>query len=169
MTEFLENGGVWIVTGGLLAGGLAGCIVPVIPGHLLILVGAVVFRILKGAEAGIAWWGFAILVAIMAISQAVEFFSSSLGSKWFGGSRAGGVGAIIGSIVGLFFFPFGLLIGPLVGAFVFEMIFAKKKTRESVVSGVGSVVGTVAGMGFKIAAGVLMIAWFFADVFFLKS
>lgn len=153
----------------LLAGGLVGCIVPVIPGHLLILVGMVFFRLMKGAEAGIAWWGFVVLVAVMAISQAVEIFSGSLGSKWFGGSRAGGVGAILGSIVGLFFFPFGLLVGPLVGAFAFEMIFGKKQARDSVVSGVGSMVGTLAGMGFKLGAGVVMIAWFLGDVFFLKS
>lgn len=169
MMDILENSGAWIVTILLLVCGLAGCIVPVIPGHLLILAGAVCFRLMKGAEAGIAWWGFAILVVIMAISQAVEFFSGSLGSKWFGGSRWGGVGAILGSIVGLFFFPAGLLVGPLVGAFVFEFLFAKKHTRESVVSGVGSVVGTVAGMGFKLAAGMVMIGWFFADVFYFKS
>ncbi|MEP4806976.1 MAG: DUF456 domain-containing protein [Luteolibacter sp.] len=163
--EFLENGGVWIVTGLLMAAGLVGCIVPVIPGHLLILAGAVCYRLLKGEEAGIAWWGFAILVLILAISQGVEILSGSLGSKWFGGSRWGGAGAIVGGIVGLFFFPVGLLVGPLLGAFISEIIFAKKQTRESVVSGVGSVVGTVAGMGFKIAAGVLMIVWFLVDVF----
>ena len=169
MTEFLESGGVWFVTGLLLAGGLVGCVVPVIPGHLLILVGAVVYRLMVGAEAGIAWWGFAILVVVMAISQAVEFFSSSLGSKWFGGSRAGGAGAILGSIVGLFFFPVGLLVGPLAGAFLFEMVVARKKTRESAISGVGSVVGTVAGMGFKLGAGVVMIVWFLVDVFYLRG
>lgn len=169
MMEFLENSGAWIVTILLLVCGIAGCIVPVIPGHLLILAGAVCFRLMKGVDAGIAWWGFVILVAIMAVSQAVEIMSGSLGSKWFGGSRWGGVGAILGSIVGLFFFPVGLLVGPLLGAFVFEMLFARKQTRDSVVSGVGSVVGTVAGMGFKLAAGAVMIAWFFADVFFVKS
>jgi len=58
-----------------------------------------------------------------------------------------------------------LLVGPLVGAFGFEKAFAKKDTRDSAVSGVGSVVGTVAGMVFKIIVGVMMIGWFFVDVF----
>ena len=56
------------------------------------------------------------------------------------------------------------IVGPLAEAFGFEMLFAKKKTKESAVSGVGSVVGTLAGMGFKIAVGVLMVACFLADV-----
>ena len=165
MSEFLQGGGIWIVTAGLFITGLVGCIVPVLPGHLLILVGAVAYRLMKGADAGIAWWGFAILALLMAVSQAFEIMSGSLGAKWFGGSKWGAVGALVGGIVGLFFFPIGLLVGPLAGAFGFEMLFAKKKTRESAVSGVGSVVGTLAGMGFKIAVGVLMIAWFFLDVF----
>jgi len=165
MNEILQGSGIWVVTAGLLIAGLVGCVLPILPGHLIILAGAVAYRLMKGADAGIAWWGFAILILLMAVSQVFEIMSGSLGAKWFGGSKWGAVGALVGGIVGLFFFPIGLLAGPLVGAFGFEMLFAKKKSRESAVSGVGSVVGTVAGMGFKIAVGVLMIAWFFLDVF----
>ena len=167
MTEFLQDGGVWIVTGLLMAIGLAGCVLPILPGHLIILAGAVGYRLMVGPGAGIAWWGFGILIVLMAVSQAFELLSGSLGAKWFGGSRWGAVGALVGGIAGLFFLPFGLLVGPLAGAFGFERLFAKKNTRDSTVSGVGSVVGTLAGMGFKIAVGVLMVAWFFADVFWI--
>ena len=167
MSEILQGGGIWIVTAGLMLAGLVGCVVPVLPGHLLILAGAIAYRLMKGADAGIAWWSFATLILLLAVSQAFEIMSGSLGAKWFGGSKWGAVGALVGGIVGLFFFPIGLLVGPLAGAFGFEMLFAKKKTRESAVSGVGSVVGTLAGMGFKIAVGLLMVAWFFLDVFAL--
>lgn len=167
MSEFLQGSGVWIVTGLLFAAGLVGCVMPVLPGHLLILAGAIIYRLLVGPSAGIAWWGFAILVLLMAIAQAFEIISGSLGAKWFGGSKWGVIGAMVGGIAGLFFLPFGLILGPLIGAFGFEKAFAKKDTRDSAVSGVGSVVGTVAGMAFKIVVGVLMIAWFFADVFWI--
>lgn len=167
MEEMLKDGGVWLVTVLLMVIGLVGCVVPVLPGHLVILVGAVGYRLMVGPEAGIGWWGFGILVALMAISQVFEIISGSLGAKWFGGSKWGAVGALVGGIVGIFFLPIGLLVGPLVGAFGFEKLFAKKDTKDSVTSGVGSVVGTVAGMGFKIVVGVLMIAWFLADVFWI--
>lgn len=167
MFDFLEGSGVWIVTGLLFVAGLVGCVVPVLPGHLLIIVGAIVYRLMTGSGAGIAWWGFAILVLLMAIAQAFEIISGSLGAKWFGGSKWGAVGALVGGVAGLFFLPFGLLVGPLVGAFAFEKAFAKKNSRDSAVSGVGSVVGTVAGMAFKIVVGVMMIAWFFVDVFWV--
>lgn len=167
MFDFLDGSGVWIVTGLLFAVGLAGCVIPVLPGHLLILAGAIGYRLMLGPGAGIAWWGFVILVLLMAFAQVFEIISGSLGAKWFGGSKWGAIGALVGGIAGLFFLPFGLLVGPLVGAFGFEKAFAKKDTRDSAVSGVGSVVGTVAGMAFKIVVGVLMIAWFFADVFWI--
>ncbi len=167
MVEILQDGGIWFVTGSLMLVGLAGCVLPVLPGHLLILGGAVGYRLMKGAEAGIGWWGFGILVGMLVLSQAFEIISGSLGSRWFGGSRWGAVGALVGSLVGLLFLPFGLLIGPLVGAFGFEMLFAKKKTKASAASGVGSVVGTVVGMGSKVVVGILMVGWFFADVFWL--
>lgn len=165
MVEFLQDSGAWVVTSLLFVVGLAGCVIPVLPGHLLILAGAVGYRLMVGSEARIAWWGFAILVLLMAVAQAFELVSGSLGARWFGGSKWGALGALVGGVVGLFFLPFGLLVGPLAGAFGFEMAFAKKNTRDSATSGVGSAVGILAGMGFKIVVGVMMIAWFFADVF----
>jgi uncharacterized protein len=165
MAEIIRDGGVWIVTGLLLAIGLAGCVLPVLPGHLIILAAAVGYRLMVGPGAGIAWWGFGILTALVALSQGFELLSGSLGVKWFGGSRWGAIGALVGGIAGMFFLPFGLLVGPLAGAFGFEMLFAKRNTRESTVSGVGSVLGTLAGIGFKLVVGVLMVAWFLADVF----
>lgn len=164
MEEMLKDGGVWLVTALLMAIGLAGCVLPVLPGHLVILVGAVGYRLMVGPGAGIGWWGFGILAVLMAVSQAFEIMSGSLGAKWFGGSGWGAAGALVGGIAGLFFLPVGLLVGPLVGAFGFERLFAKKDSKESAASGVGSVVGTVVGMGFKIVVGVLMIVSFLVDV-----
>jgi uncharacterized protein len=94
-----------------------------------------------------------------------EIMSGSLGAKWFGGSKWGAWGAFVGGVVGLFFFPIGLLLGPLLGAVGFEMTFGKKRADESMVSGVGSVIGTLAGMVFKLVIGLVMIGWFFVDVF----
>jgi len=93
--------------------------------------------------------------------------SGALGTRWFGGSKWGAFGALIGGLIGMFFIPFGLLLGPLIGSMLFEFIFAKKKPKPATVSGVGSVLGTVAGMGIKIVIGILMILWFFIDVIWI--
>ncbi len=168
MIDFFQDSGVWLVTGSLLLVGLVGCVVPALPGHLFILLAAVGYRLMVGTSAGIAWWGFGILVLLMAISQIFEMVSGSLGSRWFGGTKWGALGALVGGIVGLFFLPFGLLLGPLIGAFGFERLFAKKEIRESAVSGVGSMVGTLVGIVVKVMVGLLMIVWFFLDIWVIK-
>lgn len=160
--------GVWIATVSLMVVGLAGCVLPVIPGHLLILMGAVLFRWLLGPGCGVEWWTFVVLVVLLAGSQLFEWLSGAAGAKWFGGTKWGSAGAIVGGIVGIFFaFPFGLILGPLVGAYAFESLFAKQETRPAMVSGVGSAVGTLAGMAVKVAVGLVMVAWFFIDVFWV--
>lgn len=165
--EGVGIGVAWLVTGSLLIAGAIGCILPILPGHLIILIAAIAFRLMLGVASGLNVWSFVVLGLLMAISQTFEMLSGAAGSKWFGGTRWGAFGAIIGSIVGMFFLPFGLLLGPLIGAFVCELAFARKKTHHAAISGVGSVVGTVAGMGFKIVVGLLMISWFFLDVFLI--
>lgn len=157
----------WLVTSCLLLVGLVGCIVPVLPGHLIILIAAIVHRIMFGVESGLVWWSFVILTVLMAVSQAIEMISGAAGTKWFGGTKWGALGAFVGAIVGMFFFPIGLLAGPLVGAFGFEMAFAKKETKPAMVSGVGSLAGTLVGMIVKLIIGVMMIAWFLVDVFWV--
>ena len=161
-------GVAWVVTVCLLIAGIVGCLLPVLPGHLILLIAAIAHRLMLGREgSGLEWWSFLILGALMAVSQTMEMVSGAAGAKWFGGSRWGALGALLGSIAGMFFMPFGLLLGPLAGAFAFEMAFAKQESRPAAVSGVGSVVGVLAGMGIKIAIGALMILWFFLDVFLI--
>ncbi len=161
------TGAAWFVTACLLLSGMVGCVLPVLPGHLIILIAAIAHRLMLGADSGLRWWSFVVLVLLLAISQAFEILSGAAGAKWFGGTRWGAAGALVGSIAGLFFLPFGLLLGPLIGAFAGEIAFAKKQTRHAAISGVGSVVGTLAGMGFNIVIGILMIGWFLLDVFLI--
>lgn len=158
----------WIVTSCLLASGLVACFIPALPAHLIILIAAIGHRLMLGREgSGMQWWSFLILIALMVASQAFEFFSGAAGTKWFGGTKWGGLGAFVGSLVGMFLMPWGLLLGPLIGAFAFEMAFAKKTVKPATVSGVGSVVGTVAGLAMKVAVGVVMTAWFLLDAIWI--
>ena len=161
-------GFVWLVTGCLLAVGAVGCVLPFLPGHLFLFLAAVAHRLMLGAEAsGLVWWSFVILGLMMALSQALEFFSGAAGAKWFGGSRWGALGALAGGLVGMFFIPFGLLLGPLIGAMLGEVALARRTARPALVSGVGSVAGTLAGMAIKLAIGGAMVFWFFLDVLWI--
>ena len=162
-------GMAWVVTSCLLVAGVIGCVLPVLPGHLIIFIAAVAHRLMLGADgSGLQWWSFLILALLMATSQTLEMLSGAAGTRWFGGTRWGAFGALIGTLAGLFFMPFGLLLGPLIGAFIGEIAFARKETRPAVISGVGSVVGTLAGLGIKLVIGGVMLIWFFVDVFLIR-
>ena len=154
----------WMATISLLALGFVGTLVPFLPGHLILFFAAIAHWLMLRQDSGVEWWTFVVLGFLLILSQVFEFLSGAAGTRWFGGTRWGAAGALIGGMVGIFFIPFGLILGPLIGSMFCEFVFAKKEVRSATVSGVGSVLGTVAGMVIKIIVGVLMIIWFLLDV-----
>ena len=177
MKEFLESitslegvglGLAWTVTSCLLIAGLVGCILPLVPGHLLLLMAALAHRLMLGAEgSGLSWWSLGFLALMAIVSQVLETISGAAGAKRFGSTRWGVIGALVGGVLGMFFMPIGLLLGPLLGAIVCELAFAREQMAVAFRSGVGSLVGTIAGMGIKLIFGLVMILWFFLDVFLI--
>ena len=102
--------GAWVVTGCLLVLGLVGTLVPFLPGHLILFFAAVGHWLLLRAESGVGWWTFVVLGVLLILSQVFEFLSGAAGTRWFGGTRWGAAGALIGGIVGIFFSKFGKLL-----------------------------------------------------------
>ena len=100
--------GAWLLTVCLLVIGFAGCFLPVIPGPLIILLAAVFHWFVFREESEFEWWTFAILIGLLAASQIFDFVSGAAGSRWFGGTKWGAVGALIGAIVGIFFMLIGV-------------------------------------------------------------
>ena len=154
----------WVVTACLLMLGLVGTLVPFLPGHLILFFAALGHWLMLRQDSGVEWLTLVVLGFLLILSQVFEFLSGAAGTRWFGGTRWGAAGALIGGMVGIFFIPFGLILGPLIGSMFCEFVFAKKEVRPATISGVGSVLGTVAGMVVKIIVGVLMVVWFLVDV-----
>jgi len=162
-------GMAWLVTISLMLVGLIGCVVPVLPGPPILFIAALGHRLMLGADgSGLSWWTILGLGVVVAVVQVIDIVSGAAGAKWFGGSKWGSLGALLGGFIGLFFLPIGLLVGPLVGAIGFEMMFAKKEPNPALVSGVGSLAGTFAGMAVKVVCGLIMVGWFVIDVFLIR-
>lgn len=150
---------VWGITLLLFIVGLIGAVVPFVPGPLIIFIGCVLHVWLR-PQSGMGWWGIALEAALMLIAYAVDFFSGALGSKYFGGSRWGCAGVLIGGIVGLFFSLPGLILGPLIGGFVFELVFAGQKVSSAAKSTFGTATGMGVGLMARLLISGAMIAWF---------
>lgn len=155
----------WFTVGTLMMGGLIGTFLPVLPGSFFILLGAVAHYFLFGqSESGLNWVSFVVLTVLFALSVLVDWLSGAIGAKWFGSSKWGIVGVIVGGIIGFFFGFVGIIVGPLLGAFIFEMIFAKKELNAASKSTWGTLVGGGAGMLGKAMISLAMIAYYIVDV-----
>lgn len=149
--------------------GFVGTFLPVLPGNILILFGSLLYYFTMGMEtSGLAWQGLLLIGIITAISLVLDSLSGVLGAKWFGSSRWGILGAIIGTIIGLFFGLLGLIIGPIAGVFLFEILIARQEPKKAGKSTVGTVVGGIVAIIIRVIAALLMITWFVVDVFFVN-
>jgi len=131
-----------VVAGAFMILGVLGSFLPVLPGVPLSWIGLLIFYLIPGIEMNYLF--LAITLAVTIIIYVLDLVIPALGTKKFGGSRKGMIGATIGLIVGIFApIPFAILIGPFVGAFIGEII-NKSDSRTAGKAAFGSFVGLLA-------------------------
>jgi uncharacterized protein YqgC (DUF456 family) len=149
----------WTLTLLAMFAGLAGTVLPLLPGTTIILAAAIVHHLVLGEARSVGWWTLAGLTALMLLSHALDLLSGSLGAKWFGATRWGAFGGIVGTVIGMFFFPWGILLGPLCGVLLGELLGGQGLLPAGK-STWGTFLGTTAGIVCKMIIGAVMIAWF---------
>jgi uncharacterized protein YqgC (DUF456 family) len=151
----------------LLVVGLAGCVLPVIPGPPVSFVGMLVLKFTDFLEPARTenynelLWIFAFLAVLVTV---LDYIVPVWGTKKFGGSKYGTWGAAIGLVIGLFFAPFGLIFGPFIGAVVGELL-GGKDDKASLKAGFGSFLGILTGVVLKLIVSSLIAFYFFREVF----
>jgi uncharacterized protein len=153
----------WFLTIVLFAVGLIGTVAPVLPGTTIILAAAVIHRLMLGGDKSIGWKTMVVLVLLTLISYVFDFLGSYFGAKYFGATKWGTFGAILGALVGLFFGPIGLFVGPVIGAVAGEFI-AGKRMIDAGRAGWGSLLGNIGAMIAKLIIALAMIAIFLVNV-----
>jgi uncharacterized protein YqgC (DUF456 family) len=140
--------------------GLAGTVLPILPGALLIFAG-LFLAAMADDFARVGMVGLGIIAALGLLSVVADFVASLLGAKRVGASPQALFGAAAGGIVGLFFGIPGMLLGPFFGAVLGEFI-AKRHLVGAGRVGVGTWIGLIVAAVAKVVLGVLMVATFFA-------
>ncbi|WP_213949563.1 DUF456 domain-containing protein [Luteibacter sp. dw_328] len=139
----------------LIIGGLAGAILPVLPGVPMIFGG--IWLAAAVDEYNHLGWGWLVAIgAVAVLGIAVDFISGSLGAKKIGASPRALWGAGIGTTIGMFFGLPGLLIGPFAGAVIGELWSGKSILRSAHV-GVSTWFGMLLGVVAKVVLSFLMI------------
>ena len=135
--------------------GLAGVIVPVLPGTPIIFVCILFFSAVTAFR--IITWQFLLLCAgLTAFSLIVDYLANYYGVKKMGGRTIGAIGAVIGLIIGLFIHWAGVIILPFLFAVVIELI-AGTRSDKALKAGTGAWIGLIFGGLLRFIIGCVMI------------
>jgi uncharacterized protein YqgC (DUF456 family) len=154
---------LWTVAVILVVVGLAGILLPALPGTVLIFAGLLLAAWADGF-ARVGAGTLTLLGVIAAASYGVDFIAGALGVKRLGASPRAMAGAAIGTVLGLFFGLPGLIVGPFAGAVVGELTVDRNLARAGR-AGVAAWVGFAIGMAVKVALAFSMVAIFLAAMF----
>jgi len=140
--------------------GLAGTVLPVLPGVLLVFGGLFLAAWAENFQhVGAA--GLAIIGVLALLSFAADFVASLLGAKRVGASPLALAGAAIGGVVGIFLGIPGVLLGPFIGAVAGEYI-ARGQLAQAGKVGLGTWLGLLVAAVAKVVLAFLMIGTFAA-------
>jgi len=144
--------------------GLAGSILPVLPGPPLSYAALIVLSLAKKWEP--FTMTFLIVMGLLMIAVTlVDYVFPAIGAKRYGASKAGVWCSVIGMLVGIFFIPpWGMFVGAFAGAVIGELAFGKGK-RGAWRAGWGVFIGTMMGTGFKLAFSGVCIFFYVKGMF----
>jgi uncharacterized protein len=154
----------YLLAGVLVVIGLAGTILPVIPGALLVFGGLFLAAWVDGF-ARVGWIPLSIIGVLGAFSFVVDFVASLLGAKRVGASPLALLGATLGGIGGIFLGIAGMILGPFVGAVAGELL-ARGGPAKAAKVGLGTWLGLLAAAIAKVFLAFMMIAAFFIAYLF---
>ena len=146
---------IWI----LLILGIAGAILPMVPGPILTSV-ALLLALMSDQINGALYWFFVVSGIMIFL---IDFFMPAYLTKKSGASKRASNGALIGMILLLFTGP-GLFIGAFIGAFIGEFSVttdAAKSARASIYA----VLGVFSGMAIKLFYTLVMLVLYISQLY----
>jgi len=143
-----------VETAGILIGiviglaGLAGCIVPGIPGPPLNYVALLFVQWAARPFSVAVLAGWAVITVVV---TALDYWLPVWTARRFGATRQGILGSIIGMVIGMFMTPVGMLAGLVIGAILGDLA-AGRSHGQAARSGLATAFGTLLTIGIKLVA-----------------
>ncbi len=148
----------WLLAGLVVIAGLAGTIIPALPGVPLVFLGLFIGAWIDDF-AVVGWATIGILAVLAFIAWVVDFVAGAAGARYLGASSRAFWGATVGAIVGIFFGFAGMLIGPFLGAVIGELSGGTDMLNSGR-AGVGAWLGMVVATAVKLGIVFLMLGIF---------
>lgn len=155
---------LWIVAILLIVVGVAGTVLPALPGVPLIF-GGVLLAAWIGDFQRISVFTVIVLAVLAVLGIVIDYIAAAISAKRAGASKYGIIGAAIGTVAGIFTGLWGLLFMPLMGAAIGEFIAHKDAFRAGKV-GAATWFGLLIGTAIKLAIAFTMVGVFIAALVF---
>ena len=154
---------LYILSAVLVLVGLAGTVLPALPGLPLVF-GGMLLAAWVGDFQQVGIPMLVVLGLLTLLSLAIDLWAGAAGAKRVGASRLAVVGATLGTLGGLFLGPLGLLAGPFVGALAGELLHRRsleaKHVGDAAKIGFGTWLGLLLGTVLKLALAFAMLGLF---------
>lgn len=141
--------------------GLAGCVLPFLPGPPLCYAALLIqqFQTVPPYTTR-----FQVIWAVVTIVvTALDYVIPVYGTKKYGGTKYGVWGCVIGLMAGIWMGPVGIIVGPFAGAFIGELL-ANSSSEQALRAAFGSFMGFLVGTLLKLVACFVMV-WYFIEAF----
>jgi uncharacterized protein len=149
---------LWIIAVLLIVIGVAGTVLPALPGVPLIF-GGVLLAAWIGDFQRISVFTVVVLAVLAVLGIIIDYVAAAISAKRAGASKQGIIGAAIGTVAGVFTGLWGLLFMPLMGAAIGEFIAHKDAFRAGKV-GAATWFGLLVGTAIKLAIAFTMVGVF---------
>jgi uncharacterized protein YqgC (DUF456 family) len=147
----------------LVLTGLAGSVLPALPGVPLVFAGLLVAAWADDFTR-VGTVTLVLLGLLTLLSFAIDFAATAMGAKRVGATRLAVVGAALGTLGGLFLGIPGLILGPFVGAVIGELMShgeMQRATRAGVATWIGLLFGTLTKLALVFTMiGIFAFAYF---------
>lgn len=148
----------------LLIAGLAGIVLPILPGVPLAWLGFFVYAIGTGFDR-ISITTTVVFSILMVLTLVLDLVAPMLGASKYKASKLGILGSFVGLMAGVIAFGFwGIILGPFIGALLGELV-ARKQPEQAFKSALGTLLGFLAGSLIKIVVVLTMAGFFIASLF----
>lgn len=138
--------------------GILGSFLPVLPGPPLSWVGLLLLHLTDAVPDN--WWFLGMTLFFALFITVMDYVIPVMGTKKFGGSKAGMYGSIIGLLAGLFLpIPGGIIVGAFLGAFIGELT-KTSDNKTALKAAFGSFLGFLTGTFMKLLVTVVYAVFF---------
>lgn len=147
--------------------GIIGSFLPVLPGPPISWIGLLLLYLTKAVPDD--WWFLGITAAVALFIFVMDYVIPAIGTKKFGGTKAGMIGTTIGLIIGILApIPGGIIIGPFLGAFIGELS-NKADNKTALKAAFGSFLGFLTGAFMKFVTTIIFLGLFISKAWEYKA